>query len=113
MGLFHITSRAEWERAQATGEYRAPSLASEGFIHLSYDRQWLAVADRLFRGRTDLVLLSIRRDRLRSEVREEDADGDRYPHLYGPLNTDAVVDALPLPVKDDGTFDVPAALAQE
>lgn len=106
VGLFHITSRAEWEHALATGEYRPPSLASEGFIHLSYDQQWLAVTNRLFRGRTDLVLLSIRPDLLRSEVREEEADGDRYPHLYGPLNTDAVVDALPLPVKDDGTFDI-------
>jgi uncharacterized protein (DUF952 family) len=111
MRLFHITSRAEWERAQATGEYRPPSLASEGFVHLSRDRQWRAVADRLFRGRPDLVLLSIRRDGLRSELREEDADGDRYPHLYGPLNTDAVVAALPLPVNDDGSFAVPPELA--
>lgn len=94
--LFHITTRDEWERAQPTGEYRSPSLATEGFIHLSREHQWEGAARRFFRGQTGLVLLSIAEDRLRSEVREEEADGDVFPHLYGPLNVDAVVEVQPL-----------------
>ena len=97
-GLFHITSRSEWEAAVSSGEYRPASLEKEGFIHLSTDRQWRGSAERFFRGRTGLVLLSIRRELLNHEVREEPADGDVFPHLYGPLNVDAVVAVVDLPI---------------
>lgn len=110
MALFHITTRAAWGAAQERGEYRAPSLETEGFIHLSEDGQWLEVANRVYRGVPDLVLLSIRSDRLRAEVRYEPADGSVYPHLYGPLEVDAVVDVLDLPRAADGSIGVPEGL---
>ena len=111
MALFHITTREQWERARQDGEYRTPSLATDGFIHLSRERQWLGVANRFYRGATGLVLLSIREDRLRSEVRDEPADGDLFPHLYGPLEIDAVVAVVDLPVDADGSIGIPAELA--
>ena len=111
MALFHIVDRATWDRVRGDGEYRAASLETEGFIHLSGDRQWLATANRFFRGRGDLVLLVIVPDRLTAEVRYEPADGDHFPHLYGPLNLDAVLDAHPLPLGDDGSIGIPAELA--
>ncbi len=110
MGLFHITRRSDWEAAQQAGEYRAASLSSEGFIHLSEDRQWLGAANRFFRGQTDLVLLSLNRDRLKSPLKHEPADGELFPHLYGPLNLDAVVEVLALPVTHDGEIGIPAEL---
>lgn len=111
MGLFHITTGEAWARAKAQGEYRSASLEDEGFIHLSGDRQWLRAADRFFRGQHGLVLLSIRADSLAAEVRYEAADGEMFPHLYGPLNLEAVVEACPLPVADDGAIGVPEELA--
>jgi uncharacterized protein (DUF952 family) len=111
--LFHITTRDDWKRARELGEYRAPSLATEGFIHLSRARQWHAVANRFYRGRTGLVLLAIRADRLRYEVRDEPVDGDRFPHLYGPLAIDAIVDVFELTVAADGSIEIPAALLSE
>ncbi len=99
MALFHITTRAAWDAAQREGVYRADSLASEGFIHLSTDRQWLATADRFYRGMPDLLLLAIREDRLTAEVRYELADGQRFPHLYGPLDLAAVVEVHELPLR--------------
>jgi len=111
MGLFHITTRAAWQRARATGSYQPASLAAEGFIHLSTDKQWLAVANARYRGQHELVLLSVRDDRLDSELRFEEADGQRYPHLYGPLPVESVVDAFDLPVAEDGTIGVPEGLA--
>ena len=96
MRLFHITTRAAWQQAVDAGEYRAPSLATERFIHLSNERQWLGTANRLFRDRAGLVLLVIAADRLRHAVHDEPADGEMFPHLYGPLNVDAVVDVLDL-----------------
>ncbi len=103
MRLFHITTAEAWERAKAAGEYRAPSLETERFIHLSTDAQWLRTAQRFFRGQHGLVLLSIRPDLLKAEVKFERADGEDFPHLYGALNLDAVVEVSPLPVVGDPT----------
>jgi uncharacterized protein (DUF952 family) len=110
MALFHITTRAAWNEARTAGVYRPPSLASEGFIHFSREDQWLRTADRFFRGQRDLVLVSVRADRVRARLVEEPADGELFPHLYGELNLDAVVDVYDLPVAPDGTIGIPEAL---
>lgn len=94
--LFHITTREAWAAAQRAGVYTAPSLDDVGFIHLSLDRQWPGARDRFFRSATGLVLLVIEPGRLQGEVRFERADGDSFPHLYGPLNVDAVVEVREL-----------------
>jgi uncharacterized protein (DUF952 family) len=94
--LFHITSKQAWAAAQAAGEYRAPSLVMQGFIHLSEERQWPLTQRRFYTGQSQLVLLVIRREALRAEVRFEPADGDSFPHLFGPLNLDAVVEVRQL-----------------
>ncbi|MBK9035550.1 MAG: DUF952 domain-containing protein [Myxococcales bacterium] len=116
MELFHITTAPAWAAAQRAGEYRAPSLAADGFIHLSSAAQWLATANRFYRGQPELILLVIDGDRLSAPVRWEDgapptADGAQFPHLYGPLNLDAVIDARPLPVTADGTIGAPRGTA--
>jgi uncharacterized protein (DUF952 family) len=94
--LLHITTGADWEKAEQLGYLHPPSLESEGFIHLSTATQWRGTAARFFHGRTGLVLLSIDPARLTAEVRYESADGDRFPHLYGRLEVSAVVDVAAL-----------------
>ncbi len=90
--LFHITTRAAWREAQSAGVYRASSLDQEGFIHLSTADQWPRTLRRFFGGATDLALLVIDPAKLAATVRYEAADGEHFPHLYGPLNLDAVQD---------------------
>ena len=93
--------------------YRTPSLDTEGFVHLSKPDQVTAVADFLYRGRTDLVLLYVRPDRLTAELRYEALTTDEpFPHLYGPLNLNAVVRVVPFPPLPDGTFQLPAETGQ-
>ena len=96
--LFHLTTRAAWQRAVAVGDYVTPSLQdeNEGFIHLSTESQWPGVRARLFADTADLVLLVIDPDRLRNEIKFELADGDHYPHLYGPLEVGAVIEVREL-----------------
>ena len=89
--LFHIASRIEWNHAQAVREYRPASLATEGFIHLSTAQQWRHTLFRFYRYEPDLVVLQIDPAKLAAEVRFERADGEDFPHLYGPLETCAVV----------------------
>jgi uncharacterized protein (DUF952 family) len=100
--IFHITSKAEWLAAQERGEYVAPSLQSEGFIHCSTEKQVLHVANAFYRGRTDLMLLQIDEAKLNSELKWEPPAGlpapghfpaDLFPHIYGPINLMAVVAA--------------------
>ena len=89
MKLYHLVASAEWNAAQTAGEYRPASLEKEGFIHLSTSAQWVGAANRFYRGRTDLLLLEVDAGRLGAEVRFEAADGDRFPHLYGPMELEA------------------------
>ena len=94
--IFHITTRAAWEEAEAAGRYSADSLATEGFIHCSQAEQVAWVANTRFRGRTDLVLLHVMRQRWtpRSAARTSKG-GALFPHIYGSLPVSAVVDVTP------------------
>ena len=113
MRFFHLTTTQAWDEAQRTGAYRPESLAREGFVHLSEERQWRATAARFFRGKTDLVLLVIDGARLSAEVRHEAADGDSFPHLFGALEVEAVVEALAISVGDDGSVVEPRCVVDD
>ncbi len=90
--IYHLTNETDWETAQPSGEYEAPSLAEEGFIHCSKDvPQLLRVASRLYGGRTDLQVLDLDLEKLTSPVKYEPSrSGEVYPHIYGKLNFNAV-----------------------
>jgi uncharacterized protein (DUF952 family) len=108
MRLFHITSQSEWAAAQARGEYRPQGFARDGFVHCSYANQVTGVANRLFRGRRDLVLLEIDPASLACRVVDENLEGgaDLFPHIYGPVPAAAVVAVHEFPCADDGSFAV-------
>lgn len=110
--LLHIVERAAWEGAAGyPGGYRPLSLSAEGFIHLSTVEQVLVPANAFFRGQKGLALLVIAPERLKAEVRFEDTTGHgTFPHLYGPLNVDAVTAVLPFEPGSDGTFTLPEEL---
>ena len=93
--IFHITTRSQWEQAQQLGDYRADSLDTEGFIHCSTIDQVVGVANRFYRGKTGLVLLKIECDRLKARLQFDAIEtGELFPHLYGALNLDAIVQVL-------------------
>ena len=102
--IYHLTDKGAWENARPTGEYAAPSLAEEGFIHCSKDvPQLLQVAARLYPGETDLIVLDVDPDKLSAPLkREPSRSGEIYPHIYGKLNTDAVVRERVLLVNANG-----------
>lgn len=99
--IFHIATAADWRRTLETGTYTTSTvgrtLDEEGFIHASRRDQAQGVFDRYYRGLGEpLVLLTIDPARLQSELRVEPVGDDTYPHVYGPINRSAVVDAVPL-----------------
>lgn len=107
--ILHIAAVDHWEEAQALGEYRLDSLETEGFIHCSTPQQVLGPANEFYRGRSDLVLLVIDPVRLEARLVYEDSyeSGTIFPHIYGPLNLEAVINVLPFPARPDGTFELP------
>jgi uncharacterized protein (DUF952 family) len=107
--LFHIATRAEVEGATRIGEYVPDAFAREGFIHCSYREQVSAVANRLFAGRRDLVVLEIDPRKLSCPIVDENLEGgpELYPHIYGPLPMTAVVAIHPLTSDEHGRFVMP------
>jgi ribosomal-protein-serine acetyltransferase len=114
--IYHITTQQAWEAAQAKGTYRAPSLEAEGFIHASTRDQILWVANKFYVGAEGLVILAIDRAKLNAELREEPANSNMpldqddlglFPHIYGELNTDAVLKVFDFPSQADGSFQLP------
>jgi uncharacterized protein (DUF952 family) len=107
--IFHITVRSAWAAAQRDGAYRAASLDDVGFIHFSTREQVLRVANAFYRGQRDLVLLVVDPARLSAELRyeppaEAPESAERFPHLYGALNFDAVIRAVDFPPDADSTW---------
>jgi uncharacterized protein (DUF952 family) len=110
MFIYHIATAADWERARRDGRYtmstRGLTLAEEGFIHASTAAQVALVANAFYQGAPDLLLLVIDPDLVGPEIRYEPVPGQPqpYPHIYGPLNLDAVVETRPFEPDPDGQF---------
>ena len=104
--ILHITTPEAWEAAQDSGWLTTPSLDDEGFIHCSTHAQLEATANRVFAGAGDLLLLEVETDELTSELRWERATdvGDDFPHIYGPLDVEAVMGTIDLPMRPDGSY---------
>ena len=94
--IYHVTSEKEWKEAQSKGNYEAPSLATEGFIHCSEEGQVKGVLERYFKGREDLVKLVIDTNKLKHRLQYDTAPsmGEAFPHVYGPINLDAVIEVV-------------------
>jgi uncharacterized protein (DUF952 family) len=97
--IYHLAQQADWEQAQRDGAYTRStigrSLDDEGFVHASSAEQWPVVRSRFYAGVDEpLVLLHIDEARLSSPVVVEVGDpvtGERFPHVYGPIDLEAVV----------------------
>ena len=107
--IFHIARQSLWQEAVADGHYRQSTidrtLDEEGFIHASGADQLQGVADRYYQDVPEpLVLLVIDPDRLDVPLVHESPPGrdETFPHVYGPLAVDAVVEVRPLERTPDG-----------
>ncbi len=94
--IYHVTTASEWNAAKASGLYETPSLKEEGFIHCSQEHQVAGVLERYFTEKEGLVKLVIDTDKLTSKFVFDwsPSSQDTFPHVYGPINTDAVVEVI-------------------
>lgn len=111
--IYHITARQDWEKAKTTGIYRADSLETEGFIHCSTSAQLVKVANNFFQNQTNLLLLFIDSDRVQSEIRYDSVMEERFPHIYGALNNDAVFKVVEFEAGKNGLFELPSEIQSD
>jgi uncharacterized protein (DUF952 family) len=111
--ILHIAEAEQWSSAQDEGVYListlGKTLAEQGFIHCSTLDQVERVANAAYLGRQDLVLLVIDPDRVQADIRYENSEGglELFPHIYGPLNVDAVIEVAAFEPGPDGRFGRP------
>lgn len=102
MRIFHLATEPAWTDAVAAGTYTVSTLGLDlsevGFIHCSQAEQVVGVHERFYRDLPGpLRLLTIDTDLLTSPWQLDPVEGEAlpFPHIYGPLNVDAVVSAEP------------------
>lgn len=90
--IYHVVTTENWAKAVLQGFYEAESLPLEGFIHTSKAEQVQGVLQRYYKDKNDLLLLHIDEEKLTSLLKFELAPSvnEEFPHIYGPLNIDAV-----------------------
>ena len=110
--IYHILPRMGYAGLDTRQPYAAPTLTDEGFIHCTGEPAWLVkVANRFYRAEPgDFVVLCIDEARVQPPVRWEEADSHLFPHIYGPLNWDAVERVIDFPRRADGVFTLPPEL---
>ena len=111
--IYHLIAKADWAKANQAA-YEAPSLATEGFIHCCNRDQIARVANLYYAAAQELLLLCINADRLGSPVRDEDPGiGQRFPHVYGVINREAIVSVAPMQRGPEGRWIVPDGVPEE
>jgi uncharacterized protein (DUF952 family) len=111
--VYNLLPKADWERAQDAGVYRPADFTKDGFIHCSKVDQVVKVANAYYSGESDLYLLTIAVDRVGAEIRYEDllGEGEKFPHIYGPLELKAVIAVSALEEDEQGQFILPTGLS--
>lgn len=110
--IYHMLLLSAWQRQPVDQPYKGDTLASEGFIHCTGEIDRLAlVANRFYRHQPgEFVILGINPAQVQAEIKWELADQHSFPHIYGSLNLDAVVDVIKFPRDVDGQFLQPIEL---
>jgi uncharacterized protein (DUF952 family) len=113
--IVHVLSQSDWQKFKEQGKYHPDSLTEQGFVHCSKPGQVVVVADYNHADDTESVLLLLDESEIETPVRYE-TDGDdgksAFPHVYGPLKLDYVVEAFPFE-QDETGFRLPENLLND
>ena len=104
--IYHITTSENWDLAVAKELYDFCALKTDGFIHCSTFTQVIKTANDFFKGADNLIVLEIETDKTQSEIRFENLEGgdEKFPHIYGPVELDAVVGLYTLIKNNENLF---------
>jgi uncharacterized protein (DUF952 family) len=96
--IYHITEATTWLAQQQSSDFVVSSLTEEGFIHCSTAAQVGGVLQRYYSDQKNLVMLHMDESKLTAELKfEASTQGEYFPHLYGPINKEAILRVEQLP----------------
>lgn len=107
--IYHIVDKELANKALSEGLYEAESLATEGFIHLSYKSQILMVANSFYNGVNNLALFQLEQNTIGSTLKIDfvpEVD-QSFPHIYGTIDANLVTKLIDFPLGKDGVFCLP------
>jgi len=104
--IYLLSSRSEYRQAKSVGGLERDSLQSEGFIHGAPQSQLSRLANKYHKNTEQPLILVVDKKRITAELKWEPATGGLYPHIYGALNMDAIIDVKEIFVNADGVFDI-------
>jgi uncharacterized protein (DUF952 family) len=109
--IYHLAPATRWYSWPENKPYLPAEYEKDGFIHCtSCDELMIKVANHFHRNVPgDYVLLVIDTSKLEnppSPVKWEKATkfDSLFPHIYGPIDRNAIVGVRPAQRADDGTF---------
>ncbi len=104
--ILHCMTKRKWDKKKNEKEWGQEELDLGGFIHCSTIEYFWRVAPIFENIMEPMVILCIDEEKLLSEVRYEDGDscGRYYPHIYGKINNDAILQVLPFLKTSNGKY---------
>ena len=105
----HLVPGDTWDEHDSGVPYVPAAYAQDGFVHCTDgDAEMVVVANRFYAADLrSFLLLTIDLERTGSPWRFDDP-GERYPHVYGPIDPASVVEVRRMARSDDGAFIGPA-----
>lgn len=102
---YHLVPSPVWQERGSAATFVPEAYEQDGFIHTTNGLDpLLDVANRYYTSDTrPYMVLVLDTTRLTSELRYDD-DARIFPHIYGPLNIDAVIGSLAIDRDSEGRF---------
>ena len=102
--IYLLSSQAEYQQSLNQGSLTRDSLSDEGFIHATPRSQLTRLANKYYKDKVQPLILVVDKTLILPEVKWEPATGGLYPHIYGPLNMNAVTAIEEISLNEDGSF---------
>lgn len=110
--VYKILARSDWEEAAVSGFFAgSQDDKRDGFIHLSTSSQLAGTAEKFFKGKAHLLLVSFKAEDLGEKlVWEPSRGGALFPHLYADLPADKALSVFALGLDEKGIPMIPRGL---
>lgn len=90
--IYHCVHPEYWAKFADKATYFPEQFEEEGFIHLCRQDQMEHVRSNYFVGVPEITVLKVDVNKLTAPLKVEAAKGQTFPHIYGGLNKEAIVE---------------------
>lgn len=112
--IYKVLTQEQFAQVEAGGPMQAPVDVADGFVHFSTARQLAGTLEKWFRGQQGLVLLAVDSATVAPDLRwEPSRGGDLFPHVYGRVGREHVLQRWSLQTDASGVPEVPTGVSGE